>query len=116
MSSAANADHPASRSESGGGYVVCPKAAEARLLRRSEDQPRAISSHLFMQQRLPVWGHRSGRPGDGLIRRTRVRALKLRARETLSRAIIVKPSFARLEARDDRMARRRVVFQCVLVW
>src|SRR4051794_20602004 len=68
-----------------------------------------------MQQRLPVWGHRSDRPGDGLIRRTRVRALKIRARETLSRAIIVKPSFARLEA-HDRMARRRVVFRCVLVW
>lgn len=46
----------------------------------------------------------------------RVRALKLRAGESLSRAIVVKPSFARLEACDDRVTCRRVVFRCMLIW
>ena len=44
----------------------------------------------------------------------RLRARKLRAGESLSCPIVVKPSFARLEARDDRVPRRRVVFRCML--
>src|SRR3954465_3072211 len=71
---------------------------------------------LLMQQRLPVRRHRAVRSGHRLIQRMRVRTLKLRAGESLSRAIVVKPSFTRLEARDDRMTCRRAVFRCVLIW
>src|SRR5438477_13149815 len=46
----------------------------------------------------------------------RVRGVKLRAVEELSGAIVVKPSLGRLEARDDRVTRSRVVFRCMLAW
>jgi hypothetical protein len=115
MSSAANADHPARSSESGGRYEVRPKVRGRTSAQRARNQPRAKSCHLFMQRRLPVWGRRSGLPGDRLIRRMRVRAFKLGAGETLSGAIVVKSSLARLEARDGRVTCPRVVLRCVLV-
>src|SRR5579871_5816373 len=46
----------------------------------------------------------------------RVRGMKLRAGEEFSGTIIVKPSLARLEARDDRVTRSRVVFRSMLTW
>ena len=46
----------------------------------------------------------------------RVRRVKLRAGDEFFRAIVVKPVLARLEARDDRVARGRVMFRCVLTW
>ena len=46
----------------------------------------------------------------------RVRGVKLRAVEELARAIVVKPSLVRLEARDDRVPRSRVVSRCMLTW
>src|SRR5690348_8437307 len=46
----------------------------------------------------------------------RVRGVKLRAGEELSGTIVVKPSLARLEARDYRMTRSPVMFRCMLIW
>src|SRR5580700_6229398 len=46
----------------------------------------------------------------------RVRGMKLRAGEEFSSAIVVKPSLVRLEARDYRVTRRRVVFRSMLIW
>jgi RNA:NAD 2'-phosphotransferase (TPT1/KptA family) len=47
--------------------------------------------------------------------RFRVRGVKLRAGEELSSTIVVKPSLARLEARDYRVTRSRVTFRCMLI-
>jgi hypothetical protein len=71
---------------------------------------------LFVQQRLPVSGHRSGRSRHRLILRMRMRSGKLRAFEEFLCTIVVKPILAWLEARDDRMTRGRVMFRCMLVW
>ena len=51
-----------------------------------------------------------------MIQRTRVRSAKLRTGEEFVRTIVVEPPLARLEARDDRVPRRGVVFRCVLTW
>jgi hypothetical protein len=64
---------------------------------------------------LPVRRHRSGRSRHRLIQRMRVRALQLRSGESLSCPIVVKPSFARLKARDNRVTSRRVVLRCMLI-
>ena len=71
---------------------------------------------LFIEPHLPVRRHRAVRPRHRLFQRMRLRALELRTGKSLSGAIVVKPSFARLEARDDRVTGRRVVFRCMLVW
>ena len=71
---------------------------------------------LFVKQRLPVCGHRSGRSRCRLIQRTRARSLKLRPGEGFFSTIIVKPMLARLEARDYRVPRRRVMFRRMLIW
>jgi hypothetical protein len=41
---------------------------------------------------------------------------KLRAGDELPCTIIVKPPFARFEARDYRMTRSGVMFRCMLIW
>src|ERR1700677_3006385 len=45
----------------------------------------------------------------------RVRGRQLRAGEELSGTIVIKPSLARLEARDDRVTGRRFMFRCMLM-
>jgi len=45
-----------------------------------------------------------------------VRGVKLRPLEGLFCTIVVKPVFARLEARDDRVTRGDVVFRGMLIW
>jgi hypothetical protein len=46
----------------------------------------------------------------------RVRDVKLRAVEEFSSTVVVKPPLARLEARDYRVTRSRVMFGCMLIW
>jgi hypothetical protein len=41
---------------------------------------------------------------------------KLRAGDELPCTIVVKPPFARFEARDYRMTRSGVMFRCMLIW
>jgi len=71
---------------------------------------------LFVKQRLPVCGHRSGRSRCRLIQRTWPRSLKLRPGEGFFSTIIVKPMVARLEASDYRVPRRRMMFRRMLIW
>jgi len=71
---------------------------------------------LFVKQRLPVCGHRSGRSRCRLIQRMAVRSGKLRTGEGFFSTVVVKPMLARLEARDYRVPRRGVVFRCMLIW
>jgi hypothetical protein len=87
-----------------------PAAVEAQQTSTPKSRP------LFVKQRLPVWRNRFGRSGHRLIQRMRVRGVKLRAGEELPSTIVVKPSLARLEARDYRVTRSRVMFRCVLIW
>ena len=88
--------------------------ARATPLCRPHHTPK--SRPLFVKQRLPVCRHHFGRAGHRLIQRMRVRGVKLRAGEELSRTIVVKPSLARLEARDYRVTSSRVMFRCMLTW
>jgi len=71
---------------------------------------------LFVKQRLPVCGHRSGRSGRRLIQWMTVRSVKLRATDELLRTIVVKPMLARLKARDYRVTRGSVMLRCMLIW
>ena len=71
---------------------------------------------LFVKQRLPVWGHRSGRSRHRLIQWMGVESVRLRTREDFLCTIVVKPLLARLEARDDRVACSGVMFRCMLIW
>jgi hypothetical protein len=74
------------------------------------------SCPLFVQQRLPVCRHCSGRSRDRLIQRMTVRSVKLRAGEEFFCTIVVKPPLARLEARDYRVTRSGAMFRCMLIW
>ena len=71
---------------------------------------------LFVKQRLPVWRHPFGRSGRRLIQRMGVRSGKRRAGEGFLRAIVVKPSLARLETRDNRVTRSGAMFRRMLIW
>jgi len=71
---------------------------------------------LFVKQRLPVRRHPFGWSGHRLIQRMRVRSGKLRAGEEFLCTIVVKPSLAVLETRDDRVTRSGVMFRRMLTW
>ena len=72
--------------------------------------PVARGCDLFMQQRLPVRRRRRGGTG---VQRMRVPASSFGPAKGCASAIVVKPPFARLEARDDRVTRRRVMLRCM---
>jgi hypothetical protein len=71
---------------------------------------------LFVEQRLPVCRHRSGRSGRRLIQWMTVRSVKLRAGDELLRTIVIEPMLARLKARDYRVTRGSVMLRCMLIW
>ena len=68
-----------------------------------------------LKKRLPICRYKASWPGDGLIRRMRLRVGKLRSDKKLFRAIIVEPTLSRLKTCDDRMSCGRVMFGCVLI-